>query len=275
MTRNEAANLDACLDSLGEPARFARVVVVDSGSTDGTPEIARRRGVEVVAFQWNQAYPKKKQWCLDRVAPEWDWVLFLDADERLCPALIDEIDALFRPQPPCAGYFVDGRTVFLGRRLRFGHRNRKLALVDRRRARFLPQSDLDVATMWEVEGHYQPVLDGPAGGLRGWMWHEDRKPLYSWFERHNRYSDWEAMLAADGRLAVLAAQERGRRRWLKRLFQSLPARPLVIFLYDYVVRLGCLDGIAGLHFALARAFYYWQIGVKRAALVRSQRNPGP
>ncbi|MGY0781781.1 glycosyltransferase family 2 protein [Azospirillum argentinense] len=261
MTRNEAVNLPHCLSALD---RFAERFVVDSGSTDGTPAIAAAAGARVVPFQWDGRYPKKKQWCLDQLPFGQDWVLFVDADERLGGALVEEIAALMATGPRHAGYFIDGRPVFLGRRLRFGTGNRKLALFDRRKARFPPAPDLDVATMWEVEGHYQPVIDGTVGRLRHSLDHADDKPVAAWFERHARYADWEAALRSDGRMRHLIGLESRARRWLKIGFNRLPARPLLVFLYGYVLRLGFLDGGPGLQHALARAFYYWQIGVKIA-----------
>ncbi|MBP2296722.1 glycosyltransferase family 2 protein [Azospirillum rugosum] len=259
MTRNEAANLPHCLPALG---RFAQVFVVDSGSSDGTVSIARSLGATVVPFRWNGRYPKKKQWCLDHLPFRHDWVLFVDADERLDETLVAEIARLMEDGPRHAGYFIDGRPVFLGQRLRFGAGNRKLALLDRRRARFPEVPDLDVAAMWEVEGHYQPEIAGSVGRLRHAMEHADEKPLSAWFDRHNRYSDWEAALRADGRMAALIGKETGLRRWLKRVLHRAPGRPMLVFLHAYLLRLGFLDGRAGLHHALARAFYYWQVGVK-------------
>lgn len=264
LTLNEAANLPACLDSA---ARFAERIVIDSDSTDGTPEIARARGARVVRFRWTGGYPKKKQWTLDTVGFACRWLLFLDADERVTPALADELAALFAAGPPRhAGYVVTGRPVFLGRVLAHGQRFAKIALVRRDAARFQPCPDLDVATMWEVEGHYQPVIDGTVGRLGAPLLHADARPLYAWFERHNRYSDWEATLGRDGRLDALAALETPGRRRLKRLFHRLPGRPLWVFVYSFIIRFGWLDGGAGFHFAVARAFYYWQIAVKRRAL---------
>lgn len=270
MTRNEAANLPLCLPAL---APFAEVFVVDSDSTDGTVAIARAHAAVVVPFRWNGAYPKKKQWCLDRLPFAHDWVFFVDADERPTPALVREVAALMAAGPRAAGYYVDGQPVFLGRRLRFGAWNRKLALLDRRRARFAEVDDLDVAAMWEVEGHYQPIIDGPVHRLRHPLLHDDRKPLSAWFDRHNRYSDWEAALAADGRRADLDRQDRGHRCWLKRGLAAVPLRPLAVFLHAYVWRLGMLDGAAGLHHAVSRAFYHWQIAVKRRAAAAATRSP--
>ncbi len=272
MTRNEVANIVPCLAAL---TGFAECFVVDSGSDDGTPEVARSLGARVVPFRWNGRYPKKKQWCLDSLPLVHDWVLFVDADERPTAALVDEIAGLMAGGPRHAAYWVDGRPVLRGRALRFGCWNRKLALLDRRQVRFPDQPDLDVAAMWEVEGHYQPLVAGTTGRLRHPMDHCDAKPPSAWFDRHNRYSDWEAALRADGRMDQLIDREPSdggvlRRRTLKRLFQRLPGRPLWAFLHAYVLRLGVLDGTAGLDHALGRAFYYWQVGLKMRAAVPAQ-----
>lgn len=272
MTRNEAANLGPCLMAL---TRFAECFVVDSGSDDGTPDIARSCGAKLVRFTWNGRYPKKKQWCLDNLPLAHDWVLFVDADERPTVALVEEIAGLLAGGPRHSAYWIDGRPVLRGRALRFGCWNRKLALLHRRQVRFPDQPDLDVAAMWEVEGHYQPLVAGTTGRLRHPMDHGDAKPPSAWFDRHNRYSDWEAALRADGRMERLIDGEPGdggfwRRRTLKRLFQRLPGRPLWAFLHAYVLRLGVLDGTAGLDHALGRAFYYWQVGLKMRAAVQAQ-----
>ena len=125
--------------------------------------------------------------------------------------------------------------------------------------------DLDIDTMWEVEGHYQPELQGPAGQLVNPMIHEEATSLHAWFDRHNRYSDWEAALLADRRHGQLSRREQGFRRLLKQVFAGLPGRPAAAFLHSYILRRGFLDGMPGLDRAMARAFYYWQIGVKLRA----------
>lgn len=264
MTRNEAANIADCLDCLYS---FAQVLVIDSDSTDGTAAIAAGMGATIIPFTWNGRYPKKKQWSLSHAAIRHDWVLFVDADERVSPELTAEIAVKVRAgsAAACAAYFISSRPVWLGRQLRFGTPYRKIALMRRDCAAFPLCDDLHVARMWEVEGHYQPVVHGPVGRLRQPLIHADAKPPSAWFDRHNRYSDWEAALSAiePARADAVLAGERGWRRQAKRFVRTLPGRPLLAFLYDYVWRLGLLDGKAGLHHALARAFYYWSIDLKR------------
>ncbi|OYQ36571.1 glycosyl transferase [Niveispirillum lacus] len=260
MTRNEVANIARCLAPL---SAFAQVLVVDSDSHDGTATIAAARGAEVVNFHWNGAYPKKKQWCLSHPSLRHDWVLFVDADECITPQLVAEIDDLMRSGPSHNAYWVNSRPVWLGRLLRHGTPYRKIALLHRRRSRFPICPDLHVSRMWEVEGHYQPMVEGQTGRLSATLIHADAKPLADWFDRHNRYSDWEAALANDGGASALLAGERGLRRVAKQVLARLPGRPLLAFLHAYLWHLGFLDGKAGLHHALSRAFYYWSIDLKR------------
>lgn len=260
MTKDEEANIVKCLDSL---RGFDQVLVVDSRSSDATATLAAQWGAEVHEFVWDGRYPKKKQWCLDNLPFRNGWVLYVDADEELTEELRAEIARLdLSAARSEAGFFVGYDYVFAGRPLRHGLRVFKLVLLDRARARFPEVDDLDVENMWEVEGHYQPILDGPVGRLSARMLHRDHSSLFHYFDRHNRYSDWEAH--ARGRDPAQGTQLR-RRLLLQRLFERTPGRPLAIFLYSYVVQRGFLDGRAGFDFALSRAFYYWQVGLKRRA----------
>jgi glycosyltransferase involved in cell wall biosynthesis len=263
MTLNEERNIGTCLASL---TRFDEVFVVDSGSTDRTCELAAEFGAHVVPFTWDGGYPKKKQWCLDNLPFSHSWVLYLDADEALYPALAEEIRALLERGPQHAGYFAGFDYVFLGKVLRHGARVRKLVLFDRARGRFVDYPDLDATNMWEVEGHYQPAIDGSITVLQNRILHADHDSLFHWFERHNRYSDWEAVVRANNAI-VHGRESQPRTRFaFKKLFDRLAGKGIASFLYGYVLRLGFLDGRAGLQYALAKSFYYWQVGLKQREL---------
>jgi glycosyltransferase involved in cell wall biosynthesis len=268
MTKNEELNLPKCLASV---TRFDEVFVVDSHSNDNTREIARAAGAHVIEFAWNGRYPKKKQWCLENLRFRNRWVLYLDADEEVTTTLADEIAALAAAGFGKAGYFVGYEYVFMDRRLRHGLRVYKLVLFDRDRTRYRERDDLDAENMWEVEGHYQPEVNGAVGVLRRRMVHDDRAGMYHYFERHNRYSDWEASVRARKSAGAADETEIGRRSWLKRTFARMPFRPLAIFLYSFVVAGGVLDGRAGFHYAVSRSFYYWQIRLKARELSRLDR----
>jgi len=112
--RSEARNLTRCLQSL---AGLGEVYVIDSQSTDDTVAIAQSHGAKVVQFHYAGGWPKKRQWAMDTLPLENDWILLLDADEVLTPELTDEIRrALLNPE--VNGYFIRLQMYFLGRILR-------------------------------------------------------------------------------------------------------------------------------------------------------------
>jgi glycosyltransferase involved in cell wall biosynthesis len=112
--RNEARNLPRCLESL---RGMGEVYVVDSGSSDETPEIARTFGAQVVQFHYHGGWPKKRQWAMDTLPLAHDWILLLDADEALTPELQEEIRRAIQ-NPQYNGYFLELQMFFLGRILR-------------------------------------------------------------------------------------------------------------------------------------------------------------
>lgn len=258
MTKNEEQNIGKCLRSVRD---FDQVFVVDSNSDDRTTEIANSLGATVINFTWNHHYPKKKQWVLENLPFSHDWVLYVDADEEVYPELAEEIRRLLRQTPKHSGYFVGYDYIFMGRVLKRGHRVYKLVLMRRHQGKFLDHDDLSTLDM-EVEAHQQPRIDGTTGALKSRMVHNDHDSLYAYFERHNRYSEWEADLRARGKLINSEEAHLGMRLLQKRLFGALPLKGLVAFFHAYVFKLGFLDGRAGLDYALARALYYWQVGIK-------------
>lgn len=264
MTKNEERNIEKCLRALSD---FDEVFVVDSHSTDRTVEMATALGARVVQFEWNRRYPKKKQWCLDNLPFSHDVVLYVDADEVMSPALAREInDCLPRFAQGAGGAFVGFDYVFCGKLLRHGHRVYKLVLLPRARSRFLDYNDLDVANMWEVEGHYQPQVTGPVFLLKHRMAHHDHDGLFHYFDKHNKYSDWEASLRVKGLLNDPREANIGLRSAMKRIFAAMPFKAAAAFVHCYFLRLGFLDGKAGLDYAVARSMYYWQIGIKAREL---------
>jgi glycosyltransferase involved in cell wall biosynthesis len=262
-TKNEEANIEACLGSLRE---FAEVIVVDSSSTDRTAELARQHGATLVDFKWDGAYPRKKQWALEHLQFAHPWVLLVDADEQITLRLASEIRETLRANPRHNGYFVGLDYVFLGRLLRHGQRVYKLVLFDRTKARFPEHLDLDIDVAGDNEIHVHVVFPGKPGLLKGRILHRDRESLFHYFDRHNRYSEWEAKLRLRGELPRRDELQPGMRGLLKRAFAALPFQGTLAFLAFYVGRLGFLDGRAGYHYALGKAFYYWQIRVKQLEL---------
>jgi len=268
LTKNEEANLGKCVASVGD---FAELFIVDSHSTDRTREIAVERRAQVVDFEWNGRYPKKKQWALENLPFSYDWVIYLDADEEITPQLASEIRGVLEDKPQHSGYFVGLDYRFLGTTLRHGQRVHKLVFFDRTCGVFEEHDDLAAANMWEVEGHYQPRINGSVGRLRSPLLHDDHDSLFHYFERHNRYSDWEATLRQKDSSNHRSTLETHVKSRAKSIFQAFPFKSLAFFLYSYIWRRGFLDGRAGYHYALAKAFYYWQVRVKELEVVERRQ----
>ncbi len=270
-TKNEEVGIRACLEGLTD---FDEVVVVDSNSKDATVSLAERMGIRVVNFTWNGRYPKKKQWQLENVSVRNAWVLFMDADETPSAELLAELrkwvsDGFLEKY---AAVDIDLDYVFAGRVLSHGHRVTKRALVRVGQVEFPVVDDLGAPGMGELEGHYQPVASGQVARARGRILHNDLDPVSSWFARHNKYSDWEAYL----RTRASLKEEIRKRRTLKgRVFDAVPFKPAIFFVYAYLLRGGFRDGRAGFDYAFALSTYYWQIGLKTRELERQAKVAAP
>ena len=269
MTKNERSNIEKCMSSL---QGVGEVFVVDSGSIDGTQALAASMGAHIIDFQWDGKYPKKKQWCLDNLPFTHDWAFYVDADEEATPELLTEIESTISSPDAKAGYFVGYDYLFLGKVLRHGQRAYKLVFFNRYKGRFEQYDDLDAPNMWEVVGHYQPLIDGPVETLKSPMLHTDHDSMFHYFDRNNRYSDWEAVVRTKKKFVSKEETQLGNRGRLKAAFDRLPLKAPAAFVYSYVFKRGFLDGREGLHFALAKAFYYWQIEVKADEIRRANQD---
>jgi len=254
--RNEKANIIACLDSV----RWAdEIVVVDSSSTDGTADIAKSKGASVVQFLWNGKFPKKKNWALENVPWNNEWVLILDADERITPELAAEIQRELR-QPRADGYFINRRFIFLGKWIRHCgyYPSWNLRLFRHQRGRYETVQTTDTAS-GDNEVHEHVVLNGATAYLKNDMLHYAYPDIYTWMEKHNRYSNWEAEVEVRGQGAKSEGQSIGghlaKRRALRVWSRRLPFRPTLRFLYSYIFKRGFLDGMEGYVFCRLLATY--------------------
>lgn len=255
-TKNEEAHIAECLRTLKD---FAQVIVIDSHSTDQTAQLAQQEGAELVLYEWNGRYPKKRGWCLENLDIMYDWVLWIDADERMTPRLSSELRNLFENGIPenMAGYFIQGQYIWNGRALRYGLRNNKIALFHRERMMFPVVDDLHIEGMGEIEGHYQPVLKSPSekykvGQLSAPVLHDAYASQKLWDMRHERYAKWEA------KMTFYNSWPKDPVPWREVIKQNLRAswlRPTLIFLYSYIWKRGFLDGRAGFTFAQSRKDY--------------------
>ncbi len=256
LTLNEIRNIDACLEGLSLVA--SKVLVIDSGSTDGTVERARALGATVVHHAFTT---HAEQWTygLGLVA-RGDWVIALDADQRVTPELAVDLLRIARTAgPEIEGIFVNRLHVFRGTPLRHGGLFPKWMLkVFRRGAGFTdPRELLD----------FRFYVKGATSKATGLLIeaNQNEREISFWIEKHNRFSDKQAR-EEDSRSQESAWSVRPslfghpdqRILWLKDRWYRAPlyVRPFAYFLYRYLLRLGFLDGKQGFVFHVLQAFWY-------------------
>jgi glycosyltransferase involved in cell wall biosynthesis len=272
--KNEAGNLSRCLDSI----RWAdEIFVVDSQSTDGSVEIAQQHQAQVVQFQFNGTWPKKKNWALENLPFRNKWVFILDADEVLPPEAEQEFAKAIAEAGETAGYWINRRFMFMGKWLRHSYYpNWNLRLFRHSLGRYEKLTEADTRS-GDNEVHEHVIVRGATGRLRCEMDHYAFPSVEVFIEKHNRYSNWEARVSADRQLAGSGAQissgQVERRRKLKQLSQRLPFRPLLRFLYIYVWQKGFLDGREGYYFARLHALYEFLSVAKTYELTRTKAAP--
>ncbi|HEY3663347.1 MAG TPA: glycosyltransferase family 2 protein [Chthoniobacterales bacterium] len=263
--KNEAENLPRCLASI---AWADEIFVVDSQSSDGSQRIAQERGARVVQFEFNGTWPKKKNWALEHLPFSNDWVFILDADEVLPSEAEAEFGSAIANAGSTVGYWINRRFMFMGRWLRHAYYpNWNLRLFRHSLGRYEKLTEVATAS-GDNEVHEHVVVQGPTGKLRCEMDHYAFPSVEVFVEKHNRYSNWEARVAAanDQSSGELQSARVAQRRRLKRLSQKLPFRPLLRFLYVYLWQRGFLDGREGYYFARLHGFYEFLSVAKTAEL---------
>lgn len=254
-TLNEAANIPAVV---ANALQLGPVFVLDSFSTDGTQELARIAGATVVEHAF-ESYARQKNWGLDNLPIKTEWVFILDADERIKPALRDEILEKVFTTTSVDGLYVNRLTLIFGGPVRHGgmYPSWNLRLLRVGSARYEDRSV-----------HEHMICSGGTGYLRNEMLHLRRETLHQHIDKHIRYAKLEAdeflkaRLGVNQSVSVNQLFRRGLfvRQWMRRhVWPRIPFRPLIRFLYMYIVRLGFLDGKPGFHLATLMANYEYMI----------------
>ena len=267
--RNEARNLPRCLDSLRD---IGEVYVIDSQSSDATVEIARSYGAEVVQFQYQGGWPKKRQWAMNSLSLSNDWILLIDADEAVPTALENEIRQAVQ-DPAYDGYYIRLRMFFLGRELKYsGAAFSKLSLFRRGKGRFECRLQDQDQSMADMEVHEHVVLEGGSEArtrtLKNSLLHHNVESLSHYIRKHDEYSNWDARVWLEGEQnshdlkPSLFGSQAQRRRWLRKKLFSLPGSPVAYFLFKYIFCLGFLDGVPGLIYCGFQGIQFFQIKAK-------------
>lgn len=240
---NEEENIEACLESV---TWADEVLVVDSYSTDATLDRARRYTDRILQHEYLYS-AAQKNWAIPQAAH--DWVLIVDADERVTPALRNEILSLLSNEPSHDGYWIKRKNFLFGKEIRHSGwgTDSVLRLFRKERGRY---QDKRVHAEISIE---------PAGSLRNHLEHHSVSSITDWVGKINRYSSWKAQ----------DKHEKGMAMPVVHLVMRPPAR----FFKDFVLRLGMLDGWRGFLIASLSAFAEFVMAAKIVQLRYEKDNP--
>lgn len=257
LTLNEELNLRACLDSI---KWCDDILVLDSCSSDATLEIAGSRGASIMQRRFD-CFANQRNYALENFDFKHEWVLHLDADERVSDELYEEIMSVTTNGDKQA-YRIASKMMFCGKWLRYSgmYPVRQVRLGRKNFLRFVQIG----------HGQREDAPSREIGTLASPLIHFSfSKGLTDWFERHNRYSIDEALRAAEEKRNFIdwhgifsIKNPARRRRALKDLSFRMPFRPTLRFLYMYVGRRGFLDGWQGLAYCRLLSTYEYMITVK-------------
>jgi glycosyltransferase involved in cell wall biosynthesis len=268
LTYNEELDIAACIES----AQLSDdVIVVDSISSDRTVEIAARYPVQIVQHAF-ESHGRQRTWMLKEVPTKYEWVYILEADERMTPELFAEcLEAIQTSE--YVGYYVAERVMFMNRWIRY------CTQYPRYQLRLFHKDKVWFSDYGHTE---REVCDGLTSFLKETYPHYTcSKGLTRWIEKHNRYSTDEAVETlhqleagtVNWRKLLWGRSEVERRRALKDLSLRLPGRPIVRFIYMYVLLGGFLDGKAGFTWCTLQAFYEYLILLKVWELKQATKFP--
>lgn len=258
LTHNEELHLQRAIDSV---ASFAtHILVVDSGSTDRTLDIARASGASVLTHPWVN-YATQFNWGLTRIPEYTEWVLRLDADEIVSPDLAEQITTVTtKARSETSGFLINRRMNFMGQPIRYG------GLFPVKMLRLFRPDAGRCENRWMDE--HIVLSRGRTGILAGEILDDNLKPLEFWKEKHRSYAKREAVdllnlkhqyMKLDTISKLNHTNPSARKRWIKEnVYARLPGRvrATLYFLYRFMIRLGFLDAKSGRQFHYLQAYWY-------------------
>jgi glycosyltransferase involved in cell wall biosynthesis len=257
LSYNEEHHIEECLKSL---SWCDEIFVVDSGSSDRTVDIAKRYTDNVVNHAF-EGFARQRKWACDKLPVRNEWVIFLDCDERITPELAEEICVKISSSPEADGYYIHFKQYFFGRLLRHGETSfYNLRLVKKGKL-FMEDNEI----------HENMQVEGKTLFLENSIIHISRETISEAMEKINSYSDMEAFRMYRTGQEIYTTTRRSyslRNQILKHLFKYMPAKPVAKFLYDYIIKLGFLDGYEGFAWALCQGLYVFLAYFKLRELKR-------
>lgn len=270
LTKNEGKNLPDCLRSMRGFAR--RVVVVDSGSTDATRDIARAEGAEVFEHPFEN-YARQFNWALDNTGIDTAWTLRLDADERLTPALCAELEALMRAHASddVNGIVLRAWMYFMGRKLAHAKDMKRKLMVFKTGIGRIEDRNMDEHTL---------LSRGTSVLAQERFLHYDYKDMSHYINKLNWYAgrevrDYFAHFEGTLEQGALDSTNQHTRNRKFGLYYRLPMffRCWLLFIYSYVFKLGFLDGKEG--FLYHYMYHRWYRTLVDAKILEHQRTGAP
>lgn len=253
--KNEEKNLPGCLEAIGKD--FAKkIVVIDSGSTDSTPEICKNAGIELIQFEWNGKFPKKRNWYLRNHTPTTKWVMFLDADEYLTDSFKEEVRQKLSDEYD--GFWLNYTIYFMGKKLKGGYPLKKLAFLKVGAGEY-ERIDEDQWSKLDMEIHEHPVLQGKVSVINSKIDHRDFRGTGHYVNKHTEYAAWEASRYLKTMQDMSQTGKWTFKQKIKyRLMRSVWIGP-VFFFGSFIFLGGFKDGRRGFAFAILKMAYFTQI----------------
>ena len=247
---NERKNIKDCISSA---SNFEKIFVIDSGSTDETIKICEQNNVEIINFNWNGKFPKKRNWFLDNYGPKINsqWVFFLDADERISRKFEEELEKEIKKGYDA--FYINYENYFMKKKMKHGIKQRKIALFKNSNIRY-EKIETKTFSSLDMEIHEHPQNFNKIGEIKSPLKHLDYKGITSFISKHIKYAEWEAerfKLIDNATKANFTVRQK-----VKYNLIGSNIFPISYFIIDYILLLRILDGIIGLKYSFYKMVYF-------------------